>query len=128
MKAIWILYYYGFQFNSKIIKDDEPHATTVFTMNFCESLIVNGILQFIWAKSFCSYLKLWPMIGVLFLLMCINYFLFIRTGLGKKLAKSGPPIFINFQYTKTFAIFFYIIANSMLFWEPILIKNILSSC
>ena len=40
-----VLYYYYYLFYSKILPDDEPHATTVFTLSSSEGFLINGALD-----------------------------------------------------------------------------------
>ncbi len=42
---IKVLYYYYYLFYTKIIRDDEPHATTIFTLSFSLSLITTVHLK-----------------------------------------------------------------------------------
>lgn len=40
-----VLYYYYYLFYTKVLPDDEPHATVIFTLSFSESLLLNGLLD-----------------------------------------------------------------------------------
>jgi hypothetical protein len=42
-----VFYYYYYLFYTKVLTDDEPHATVVFTLSFSESLLINFTLQYI---------------------------------------------------------------------------------
>jgi len=126
MKIIKILYFYYFSFYKKV--DDEPHAMTVFALSFSQSLLLEFIVQIIFAHFFCYFFSTWPMIAIGVVLLAINYFIFIKSGISKKIVKSPPPIIINQTCTKALVILFFIITFSFLFLTPILTKSMLENC
>lgn len=50
-----VLYYYYYFFYTKILPDDEPHATVIFTLSFSEALLVNYVIEFFSAHLLVSF-------------------------------------------------------------------------
>jgi hypothetical protein len=126
MKILKILYYYYFTFYKKV--DDEPHAMTVFALSFSQALLVIFVVQIFFGYFYCYFFGTWPMIIIMAILIVCNYFIFIRTGMSKKLVKSPPPFIINQTFTKGFVILFFFITFSFLFLTAILTKSMLQNC
>lgn len=42
---ISVFYYYYYLFYTKVLPDNQPHSTVVFTLSFSLSLLINGILS-----------------------------------------------------------------------------------
>lgn len=126
MKILKILYFYYYSFYQKV--DDTPHFTTLFSLSFSQSLLIIFTVQMIFAYFFCYFFSTWPMIAICVMLFIVNYFLFMRSGLARKIVKSTPPVIVNQNFTKWFAILFFIITFSFLFLTPILTKSIFANC
>ncbi len=126
MKIFKILYFYYFSFYRKV--DDEPHAMTVFALSFSESLLLEFIIQVIFAHYYCYFFSTWQLVSMGVVLLIINYFIFIKSGISKKIVRSSPPFVINQRFTKAFVILFFIITVSFLFWGPILMKAMFEGC
>lgn len=126
MKIFEILYYYYFSFYLRV--DDEPHAMTVFALSISEALLINFIAQMIAVRFYCYFISKWPMLGVCVVMLVFNYFLFIKSGISKKIVKNQSPIIYNKTFTKAFVIVFFIITTSFLFLGPILTKSMLEDC
>jgi len=122
-----VLYYYYYLFYTKILPDDEPHATTVFTLSVSEGFFINGILQIFLARFFCMPLNIWPMIGVLVLLIFLNYFYYQRSGRAKEIVKTKPMFYSNHKFSIVLTLLFFIVTSSFLFWEPVYIKQIMEN-
>lgn len=120
-----LLYYYYFLFYTKVLPDNEPHATTVFTLSLSESFIVNGVLDILLAYLFCFSLNKWSMIIISLLIMGINYLLYSRSGKAKKIIKLKPKVFNSNKLSIVIVILFFVITASFLFWGPIYVKHIL---
>lgn len=120
-----VLYYYYYLFYTKILPDDEPHATTVFTLSASEGFLINGILQISLARFFCIPVNKWPMIGVLVLLIFINYLYYHRTDKAKEIVKNKPMFYSNHKLSIALTLLFFIITLSFLFWEPVYVKHIM---
>jgi hypothetical protein len=126
MKILKILYYYYYRFYVKY--DDEPHATTVFSLSFSESLVINGIVDLICGRFFCYDFSKWAMILVTLLILTLNYLLYVKTGISKEIINKAPPELFGKDISRGFAIVFFLVSTSFLFWEPILSKEIFDHC
>jgi RHS repeat-associated protein len=62
------------------------------------------------------------------LLIVVNYFLFSRSGVSKKIVNAQPPVLFSNTFTKSLAILFFIITTSFLFWGPIITKSLFENC
>jgi hypothetical protein len=126
MKIFKILYYYYFSFYLKV--DDEPYSMTVFALSVSEALLINFSAQMISVHFYCYFISTWPMLGVCAAMLTFNYFLFMKSGISKKIVKAQSPIIYSKTATKAFVIIFFIITTSFLFLGPILTKSMLESC
>ena len=124
-----VLYYYYFLFYSKVLKDNEPHLLTTLALSASEGFLINGILQIALARFFCMSIDKWPMIGVLVLLIGVNYFYYHVRENAKKIVKTKPMYYSSQKLSIVLTFLFFIITLSFLFWEPIYVKQLLQeSC
>lgn len=93
-----VLYYYYYLFYTKVIPDNEPHATVIFTLSFSLGLLVNGILKICLALFFCERYDGWPAIGIILGIMFINYLLYFRSGKRFKIIEAKPQFLIAINY------------------------------
>ncbi len=108
---IKVLYYFYYLFYTKIAPDDEPHATTIFSLSLILSFIINGLLNIILACLFSLTLGKWAMIGIFVLILFGNYFIFSRSGKGRKIVEFEKPlIFQNKTLSISFAVIIFILA------------------
>lgn len=120
-----ILYYYYFLFYTRVLSDSEPHPTTIFTLSLSESFLINGVIQILFAHSFCIALSKWYMITILVLIIGVNYLIYTKSGKDKKIIKMKPKIF-NSNILSAFVVFvFFVISASFLFLAPIYVRQIL---
>lgn len=78
-----VFYNYYFIFYTKILPDNQPHSTVIFTLGFTYALIVNGIINLLLAFLFGFALEKWVMISVFVLIIIGMYFSYYRSGNGK---------------------------------------------
>lgn len=123
-----VLYYYYYLFYTRVLPDDEPHATVIFTLSFSESLLVNGILDILSAHLFCLKMDMWLMIGILLLLIAINYLTYSRTKKSRVIVEQKPRFFSNHKASIVITLLWFIITTSFMFWKPIYVKYILDQC
>ena len=123
---ISVLYYYYYLFYTKVVSDSQPHSTTIFTLSFSLSIVINGLLSLIAAYLSKYNTSNYVMVSVFIIIIIVNYLVFYRTGKGKKLVKERPKLFNNHKLSMLFTIIFFLITTSFLFWGPILIKNMLA--
>jgi hypothetical protein len=123
-----ILFYYYYLFYTRILPDDQPYATTVFTLSMSESFVVTSLIDFFFAYFYCILIGKWVMIGITLLIIIINYFYFYRSGKMKEIVKAKPKFYNNHFISVIMTILFFIISCSFMFWGPIYVKNILDGC
>ncbi len=120
---IKVLYYYYYLFYTKIIRDDEPHATTIFTLSFSLSLIINGLLDILLACFFKYNLERWVMLSMFGGILLLMSFIFGKKRVGKKIVKEKPKLF-NSEYTSIiFTSFIFLLGLFFLFLTPIITKK-----
>ena len=129
MKILDVFYYYYFLFYSKVLKDDEPHLLTTMVLSFSESLFVNYSINIIGSYIYCEYLlEKWGMISVIVILNGVNYLFYHRTGRAKKIIKSKPKFFDNYNFSLIVTLIFFLITSSFLFWVADYAKYVISNC
>lgn len=128
MKIFDTLYYHYYLFYSKITKDNEPYATTIFSLSASESFLVNGIIDFIAVKLFCYRIdKLW-MLLIFLIILITNYLVYNRSGRARKIVGKRPLLMNNYRISVGFTILFFVLTASWLFWGHFYTKNILNEC
>lgn len=120
-----VFYYYYYLFYTKVLPDNQPHSTVIFTLSFSLSLFVNGVLSLIAAHLKSYVISNYVMVGIFVAIMVINYFVFYRTGKGKRLIKEKPKFFNSHKLSILLTLIFFLITTSLLFLGPIYIKNLL---
>ena len=122
-----LLYYYYFLFYTNIIPDDEPHATTIFTLSLSESFLITGILEIISVNLFCVPFDKWVKMTIFLLIALKNYFLYYKSGKGKEIVIAKPKIFNNKLLSIILVVLFFITTASFFMWEPNYLNQFLES-
>lgn len=123
-----VFYYYYYIFYTKIIPDNQPHSTVIFTLGFTYSLIINGLINIIFAYFFGFTIGKWEMIAVAGLFILGLYFLLYRSGIGRNIVeKEKPKILGSKNISITLSIFLFVLAMLSMFLEPILTKYLLQN-
>lgn len=125
MNALKVIYYYFFAFYRKV--DDEPYAMTMWAVSICLSLLLNYIIDLVTLR-FCYFGPTWQKIVITLVILVTNYFVFNKSGVGRKIVNGPPPILVNRTVTVTLVILFFAISLSYIFVVPILAKPILEAC
>lgn len=121
------IYYYYYLFYSKIIKDDEPYATTSFTLSMSEGFFVNFILNILIIDFYCFALNKWAMISIQLLIIFINYFYFNKSKRAKEIVQEKPMFYFNHKLSIVLSSLFFIFTLSFMFWGPIYVKYLLDT-
>jgi hypothetical protein len=124
-----ILFYYYYLFNSKILSDDEPHATTNFTLSASESFLSYFIIN--WLSSFflCKMiLTKFSMACIFLFILLINYLVYIRSGRSRVLAEKKPKFFKSELFSILITLIFFIATCSTLFWSIDYFQYIIDNC
>lgn len=124
-----VLYYYYYLFYTRVLPDDEPHATVVFTLSFSEALLVNYAVDFLAVHLFCEYLlSMWSMIGVFLLILGVNYLIFHRTGRNREIVERKPSFFGNRRLSIVVTLLFFVTTTSLLFWGADYLMYVIDQC
>jgi len=128
LKKMKTIFHYYYLFNKKILKDDEPFATTVFTLSLSQSFVFYFFINLFSTNFYCIVVNHWIMVTIVIILLFINYRLFNKSGRSRKIVKSKPMFFSNNTLTVIIVILFFLGTSSLMFWGPIYFKNILDNC
>ncbi len=120
-----VIYYYCFLFYKKILKDDEPHATTVWALGFLHGFFLSTIINLFFISFFHFKLEKWQLIGSGILFILLNVLYFKNSNKSKKIVKKRPVFFGSHQLSIILSSIYFFILISSLFWGPILTKYIL---
>ncbi|MEN2413169.1 hypothetical protein [Flavobacterium mesophilum] len=107
------------------MKDDEPHALTVWALGFGEGFFTSVIMDMLLIRFLGVRMNKWLMIGISILFLLFNYFYFFKSGRGKKIVISKPMFFNNERISIIVTIIFFVILISSLFWGPFCSKYFL---
>lgn len=123
-----ILYYYCYLLYTKVIPENEPYATTVFVLSFSESFLLFSAANIVLAYFRCIVLSKW--IGVLLMVTfsVINYLVFSRSGLSRKIVEEKPTLFNSHRISMMIFGLLFFVSVSSLFWAPIWTRHILEQC
>jgi O-antigen/teichoic acid export membrane protein len=122
-----VIYYYYYLFYTKVLPDNQPHATVIFSLGFIISLIINGVINIVLAYKFGFALNHWGMIGVLALLIFILYLVFYKTGKGKIIVEvEKPKLFNSHVLSILLSLSLFIVGMLFLFFEADFTGNILN--
>lgn len=123
MTILKTLYYYYYLFYTKVLPDDEPHATVTFTLGFSLSLLINGILN-LSLSHLCKYaLSKYQMVLICCLTIGLLYFTLYK--IKEKIIKNKPAFFNNHRLSIILTVFFFLSTSSFLIWDPIITRLIL---
>ena len=122
---IRVFYYYYYLFYTKVLPDEQPHATVIFTLSFSMALLINGLLNIILAHAINYALDKYGMFGIFALTVGVNYLLFYWKGKAKGIVKEQPKFFNNHKLSIILTILFFLVTASFLFWEAGYVGNIL---
>lgn len=120
-----VLYYYYYLFYTKIIPDNEPHATTIFTLGFTISLIINGLLDILLTLFFDLISEMWIKVLIFIASIIILYFAFGKSGKGKIIVEKEKPMIRNNQTVSIiYTVFIFVLGLFFLFVTPLITKPI----
>ena len=126
MHLLNVFYYHFYLFYTKF--DPEPEFATLLSLSFCQSLILNGILDFLSLKFYCYQIAVWVFVLIVTFIILLNYLMFYRNGRIKQIIKAKPTLLNNRALSIIVTLSFFLLTASWLFWGPVLGKNILDHC
>jgi hypothetical protein len=109
------------------LKEDEPHALTVWALGVGEGFFISIIIDIFLIRFFCIKMDKWIMIGITLIVLLFNYFYFFKSGRGQKIAISKPIFFGSKKISIILTTVFFIILISSLFWGAIWSKYLLET-
>jgi hypothetical protein len=119
MKLLDSLYYQYYLYSKKFLKDEEPFAMANWVFSCTVSFFLNGVIAFIVAKYFCFDIEKWFMISLSLVILLTGYLYYNRSGRSKRIVLEKPLLFDSTTVSTTFAIIFFLISVSWLFWGVI---------
>jgi hypothetical protein len=124
-----VLYYYYYLFYTKVLPDNEPHATVVFTLSFSESLLVNFFIDFVGVHLTCGFVSSkWSMIGVFIIIGVINYLVYFRTNRREDVLTRKPKFLQSNRASIALTAIFVLFSSSLLFWGSIYLMGLIEQC
>lgn len=122
-----VIYYYCYLFYKRILKEDEPHALTVWAIGFGEGFFVSVICDIFLIKFYCAKMDKWLMIGIGAIFLLFNYFYFFKSDKGKRIVISKPTFFGSPKISILITITFFFILISSMFWGAFYSKYLLET-
>jgi|SRR5690554_696155 len=123
-----VFYYYYYLFYKRVLKEEQPHFNTYFSLSASIGFLVNGVIDFLVIKYFCVNIDKWYPIGVFCVILSFNYWIFDYRGLGKKIVDRQPTLFNSKRISIVLTIVFFVITVSWLFWGPFYSRYLLENC
>lgn len=120
-----VFYYYYYLFYTKVLPDNQPHSTVIFTLSFTLSLIANCIINVAFAYVLNISLRKWEMIGIFVLITFLMYLVYYRSGKGKRIVKEKPKLFNNNRVSIALTALLFLIGILALFFQADITKSIL---
>jgi len=71
-----VFYYYYYLFYTKVLPDNQPHLTVIFTLSFSLSILINGLTSVIFAYMVNYNMSNYIMAGIFVAIMIVNYLVF----------------------------------------------------
>lgn len=122
-----VIYYYCFLFNVKIIKDDEPYATTVWALGFAEGYFLTVAFDIVSMRYFCFDIIEYFMFPIIGITIVSNYMFFNRSKRSRKIIKDKPTFFGSHKISMILTIIFFVVLISSMFWGAFYSKYLLET-
>lgn len=122
-----VIYYYCYLFYKKILKEDEPHALTVWALGIGEGFFISVLIDILLIHFFCIKMDKWLMIGIGLICLLLNYFYFFKSSRGQRIIIYKPAFFGNRKISMILTIIFFIVLISSMFWGAICSKYLLET-
>lgn len=123
-----VFYYYYHMFYSRVLLQPDPHFETILAISAMESLWINGILDTFSVVVYCYKLGKWPMLGVLILLLVVNFKLYGSKSFQNKIVSRKQTIFDSHKLTILIVVVISLLGISWLFWGSFFTRNFLAEC
>ena len=113
-----VLYYQYYLFYKDIWKDSDANFTTRLSLTLLESLLISGICQILFASFFCKKFPLFAELGLTLVLLLINIYIVFNARNERRIMASKPKIFNSRFLSNLFAVIFFLVSASAVFWVP----------
>ena len=123
-----VLYYHYYLFYTKVLPDDEPFATTLFTLSSSISFAIDFLIRYVLANKYCQSFGTWPSVLLFTLILAINYLIFNKDHKAREIVRSSPKYLGSNLLSVSVTVLFFLITTSFLFWGPIYLKDVLDKC
>lgn len=127
MKVAKVFYYYYYLFYTKIIPDDQPNATVIFTLSVVQSFWVSIIIDIISLSVYCYDVGMWSRLIITLLLIIFNSWFFYRNENIDEIINSKPNFFGKNKLTTIIVSIVSLIGVSWMFWGGVFAKSILEN-
>jgi hypothetical protein len=122
---IKVLYYYYYLFYTKIIPDDEPHATVIWTLSLSIALIIDFFLSLFAAVIFGIFLRKWVMLIIFALVLVSLYLTLYRTKKCVAIVNEKPKFFNNNTISIILTIVFFLASIAPVFFLVPIVRQII---
>jgi hypothetical protein len=120
-----VIYYYYYLFYTKVLPDDQPHSTVIYTLGFTLGLIVNFAIDLVLSIIFKIHQSKWTMIGVAGFIILILYLHYYRSGKGFKVIVEKPMFKNSHKLSIAITLMVFFLGLISMFMEAFLIKYII---
>ena len=90
MRFLDTLYYHYYLFYKGVLKETTPEITAVLALSFCQSLLINSLVDIIALKGYCYKVGKWYMLGIAIGLIVFNYNRYITQRRQEELLRVKP--------------------------------------
>lgn len=123
-----VLYNYYYLFYTKVLPDDEPFATTLFTLSCSESFLIDFLIRYFLATTSCQSFETWKSVIVFGLILGVNFLIYHKNRKAREIVDKSPKFLQSHALSISATLIFFSLTTSFLFWGPIYIKSILDKC
>ena len=121
---IRVLYYYFYLFYKKILKEDDPHLTTVLALSFLFFLYAFGFIDMLLSITFHIRISMFINICLLIIIAIIMHIIFLFNKKGEYIVKKEKPMIYNNTISKIITITIFILSLLIMFFEQMIIRVI----
>ncbi len=122
---IEVIYYYYFQFYSKIKKDSDPHLLTIFAISAGEGFPLVNLVNITIIKLYGHQVDKLILTSIILIVAVINYYHFYKSGRSFKILQAQPTIFQSRSASIVFTVLFFIVTLSTVLLGPIYARNLM---
>jgi hypothetical protein len=122
-RMIKVFYYYYYLFYTKVIPDDEPRLTVVFTLSLSESFILNNLMNLVYTVFYCQSLGKWTMLSAFVFLFAFNYIYFNSDRVDNLIKEK--PVLVNHFLSIIVTMLFFAVSFTLMILVPLYLRTIL---